>query len=341
MKIKTGVVGYGYSSRVFHLPLIESSEQFEFRAISTSRPEEVKPKYPSVSIYSNVRDLISDSETELVVIAAPNDVHFHLAKLCLENGKHVVLEKPMVTTSPEAERLVALAERQDLVLSVFHNRRWDGDYLTVKRIIEDKSVGDVRYFESRFDRFRPEVRKRWREVPGSGAGTWFDLGPHLVDQAVCLFGLPESVTARCLPLRENSEVTDYFHVLLHYGELEAVLHGSSFSAGPNKRFQVEGTRSSYVKYGFDPQEAQLKNGLLPFEANFGAEEKEDFGILYNGEKSVKVETELGCYQQYYSGISKAIGNGGVCPVSGEDAMKVIKILELAEISSREGKTVTL
>jgi len=339
--IKTGLIGYGYSSRTFHLPLIESSEWLEFSAISTSRPGEVKLKYPSVSVYGNANDLITDSEIELVVIATPNDVHFHLAKLCLENGKHVVLEKPMVTTSSEAEQLVELAEAQHLLLSVFHNRRWDGDYLTVKKILQEKSIGDIRYFESHFDRFRPEVRQRWREMPGPGTGIWYDLGPHLVDQAICLFGMPESLTARCLPLRKNSEVTDYFHVLLHYRGLEVVLHASQFSAGPNKRFQIEGTEGSYVKYGFDPQEAQLKSGLPPSEPNFGVEEIENFGTLYKCEKTVKVETEVGCYQQYYSGVSKAIRNDGVCPVSGEDALDVIKILELAENSTREGKTVTL
>ncbi len=339
--IKIGVIGYGYSAKTFHLPLIESSEQLGFHAISTSKPEEVKLKCPSVSVYSNANDLIADSEIELVVIATPNDAHFHMAKLCLENGKHVVLEKPMVTTSAEGEELIALAKANALVLSVFQNRRWDGDYLTIKKIIEERSIGDIRYFESRFDRFRPEVMNRWREISGPGSGTWFDLGPHLVDQAVCLFGLPESVTARCLPLRKNSEATDYFHVLLHYRELEVVLHGGSFSAGPNKRFQIEGTRGSYVKYGFDPQEAQLKNGRLPSETNFGVEEKADFGTLYNGTESVKVETEVGCYQKYYSGIAKALNNEGVCPVSSEDALNVIKILELAEESNRNRKTVTL
>ena len=168
--IKTGVIGYGYSAKIFHLPLIESSEQLEFYAISTSKLEEVKPNYPSVSVYSNANDLIADSEIELVVIATPNDVHFHLAKLCLENGKHVVLEKPMVTTSAEGKALIALAKANALVLSVFHNRRLDGDYLTVKKILEEKSLGDIRYFESRFDRFRPEVINRWREIPGPGSG---------------------------------------------------------------------------------------------------------------------------------------------------------------------------
>lgn len=156
MMVKVSVIGYGYSAKTFHLPFIESSNQYELDAISTSRSDEVKSKYPSVSIYKTADDLITDSKAELVVVTAPNDTHFRLARLCLEKGRHVVLEKPMVTKSSEAEELVELAENQCLVLSVFHNRRWDGDFLTVKKIIEEKSVGDVRYFESHFDRFRPQ-----------------------------------------------------------------------------------------------------------------------------------------------------------------------------------------
>ncbi len=341
MMIKTGVIGYGYSAKTFHLPLIVSSKQFELSAISTSRSEEVRLKFPSISIFNTVHDLITTSGVELIIITAPNDVHFSLAKICLENGKHVVLEKPMVTTSSEAEELAEFAETQGLILSVFHNRRWDGDYLTVKKIIEEKLIGDIRYFESHFDRFRPEVKKRWREMPRAGNGIWYDLGSHLIDQAVCLFGLPESLTARCLLLKKNSEATDYFHVLLHYKKLEVVLHASSFCAGPNKRFHIEGTKGSFIKYGFDPQESHLKKGMLPSETNFGIEGKEKFGTLYNGTKAIKVDTEAGCYHQYYSGIANAINNKKVCPVKCEDALNIIKILEQAEISSRSGKTIKL
>ncbi len=339
--IKTGITGYGYSARTFHLPLIESSGQFEFAAVSTSRPEDVRLKYPSVQIYKTAHDLITSSDVELIIITAPNDVHFDLAKLCLLNGKHVVLEKPMVTKSSEAEQLIVLAEKQCLVLSVFHNRRWDGDFLTVKKIIEEKSIGDIRYFESHFDRFRPEVKKRWREMPGPGSGIWFDLGSHLADQAIYLFGLPEALTARCLMTRENSETVDYFHVQLHYKNLEVVLHASSFCAGPNRRFHIEGTGGSYIKYGLDPQEDQLKNGMIPTDTDYGIEEKEKFGTLFNGTETKKIETAAGCYQHYYSGIAGAVNNKDICPVKSEDAQNIIKILELAEVSSLTGKTVKL
>lgn len=339
--IKVGIIGYGYSASIFHLPLIESLEQFEIVAISSSRPEEVQSKYPFVSLYSTASDLIINSSAELIVITAPNDVHFSLAKSCLEHNKHVVLEKPMVTTSDEAKELVKLAKTKSLILSVFHNRRWDGDFLTVKKIIKDGAIGNIRFFESHFDRFRPVVRSRWKEEPGNGAGIWFDLGSHLVDQAICLFGLPNSLTARCLALREKSQVTDYFHVLLHYNNLEVVLHSSSFSAGQNTRFRIEGTKGSFVKHGLDPQEAQLKEGMNPSNLEFGVEQKESFGTLYTEADIVHVETQTGYYQKYYLSIISAIRNLGDSPVSGEEALQVIKILELAEISSRESRTIKL
>lgn len=341
--IKVGIIGYGFSATIFHLPFLESSTELEFVAISTSRPDEVKLKHPRVSTYDTPEALIVDSGVDLVVITTPNIVHYSLAKLCLKKGLHVVLEKPMVTTSVEAKELVALAKEKSLILSVFHNRRWDGDFLTIKILIDNNSIGDVRFFESHFDRFRPTAQKRWREVPGVGAGIWFDLGPHLVDQAVCLFGVPKSVTARCLPMRDGSEVADYFHVLLHYENLEVVLHASLFSAGPNTRFRLEGTGGSYVKQGLDPQEDQLKSGMLPTASGFGVESEEHFGTLYyeeNYETSTsQVETEVGCYQEFYSQLALAINGDGKCPVSGEEVLSVVKIIEFAEISSKEGRTI--
>jgi scyllo-inositol 2-dehydrogenase (NADP+) len=337
--IKVGVIGYGYSAKTFHIPLITASESVELAAISSSQKETVEAKYPHVSIFETAHDLIINGNVELVVITAPNDVHYPLAKLCLENGINVILEKPMVTTSVEAEALVRLAKKRSLLLSVFHNRRWDGDFLTVKKLLDNNLVGDVRFFESHFDRFRPTVRQRWREQPGQGAGIWFDLGSHLVDQVVSLFGLPKAITARCLPLRENSKTTDYFHVLLHYENLEVVLHASPFSAAPNNRFRVEGDQGSFVKYGFDPQEEQLKHGMTPQDSLYGVETVGEYGCFYSESSSEIIKTERGCYHQYYSGIAAAMTSKGSNPVNPEDTVAVLIILELAEKSSIKGETV--
>ncbi|ELU03740.1 hypothetical protein CAPTEDRAFT_124938, partial [Capitella teleta] len=195
--------------------------------------------------------------------------------------------------------------------------------------------------ESHFDRFRPVVRQRWREEPGPGAGIWYDLGSHLVDQAITLFGLPEALTARCLPLRDGSKTTDYFHVLLHYQGFEVILHASSFSAAPNSRFRLEGSQGSFIKYGLDPQEGQLKNGMRPAQSEYGVEDHEQYGSLYNETAVERVETEAGCYQRYYQSVVNAINSGDRNPVSPSEAVEVLKILELAEKSSQQGQTLSV
>jgi len=339
--IKVGIIGYGYSAKIFHLPLIGDSESFQLVSISTSQNNLAKEKYPTVSIYPMAHDLIRKSEAELIVITAPNDVHYSLAKACLEQRKHVILEKPMVTTSSEAEELLMLAEKYGLILCVFHNRRWDGDFLTVKKIVKNNLLGDIRFFESHYDRYRPVVKNRWREQLGPGTGIWFDLGSHLLDQALCLFGMPEAITARCLPLRNNSKTTDYFHVLLHYSNCEVILHASSFSAGPNMRFHIQGTEGSFIKYGYDPQEEQLKNGMMPSKPQFGLDNQEHFGVLYNESKKQVIPTENGCYKSYYSEIAKAITNSEAAPVKTKDVIQVLKLLELAEQSSNHRKTIII
>ncbi len=337
--IRVGIIGYGYSANTFHIPLIQSIGSMLITAISSSKASAVKVSHPSVAIFNSAQELITSGSVDLVIITAPNQFHFPLAKLCLESGVHVVVEKPMVTTKKEAEELVLLAKKSALVLSVFHNRRWDGDFLTVQKLLKDKVLGELKLFESHFDRFRPTVRQRWREEPGPAAGIWYDLGSHLVDQAISLFGMPNALTARCLPLREDSKTTDYFHVQLHYENFEAVLHASSFSAAPNCRFRLEGSRGCFVKYGLDPQEAHLKSGVMPDKLEYGVENKDAYGSLYTESSVDLIETEVGCYQHYYQELANSIISGGNNPVSPVEAVRVMKLLELAEESSKCGKTV--
>jgi scyllo-inositol 2-dehydrogenase (NADP+) len=262
----------------------------------------------------------------------------------LQHGCHVVLEKPMTTNAGEARELIALAQSKGLVLSVFHNRRWDSDFLTVRKLIASGRLGSIRYMESHFDRFRPVVRQRWRELPGKGTGIWFDLGSHLVDQVLVLFGLPESVTARCLALRDGSAATDYFHVQLHYDRLEVVLHASLFAAGENLRFRLEGDCGTYVKTGLDVQEEQLKSGMPPSHSQFGLEDSARSGVLSTANGVERIPSGQGCYRTYYDGIVEAIiglKEGKAPPVRAAEAMQVMRILELAESSSREGKTLRI
>lgn len=337
--IKTGVIGFGASAKTFHLPFINTLDEFQAVAISSSQSEAVRTEYPQVSHFLRAEDLIAGAELDLVVITAPNDVHYALAKQCLQRGINVVVEKPMVTTTAEADELIELAAQNSCLLSVFHNRRWDGDFLTVKQLLEKNALGEVRFFESHFDRFRPALRIRWRENPGPGNGLLYDLGSHLVDQGLQLFGIPEAITAHCRAQRENSQVTDYFHLVLHYQRMEAVLHASCFTAAPNRRFYLEGTTGTFVKHGLDPQEDQLKAGMLHIQKNYGVDPEENYGRLFTEIDNRTIATDVGCYQRYYAALAAAINSGAECPVTGEDGRLVMKMLDLAVQSNETGRTV--
>lgn len=337
--IKVGIIGYGYSAHTFHLPFIATSTAYELSAIYTSRPEVVNLEMPGIQIFESAKAMLDSGTIDLAIISSPNQYHYELAKLCLEREVHAVLEKPMVTSSAEASALIELTQTRSSILSVFHNRRWDGDFLTIKHLIEQNAVGDVRYFESHFDRFRPEVRQRWRELPGKGTGILWDLGPHLIDQALLLFGTPEAVTGRVLALRENSQTDDFFHVILHYSNREVVVHSSPFCAAPTLRFQVQGVAGSYVKFGLDPQEQQLKSGILPTDNIFGLEPNQLTGTIYRSSNSEPVPTLKGCYQEYFSKLAEAIEFDREPPVTAEEAAQVISIIELAESSSKADRTI--
>ncbi|MGY0216112.1 oxidoreductase [Endozoicomonadaceae bacterium StTr2] len=339
--IKTAVVGYGYSARTFHIPFLSQLSQFKFSAISSSQADAVRQAWPNIDHYSSAKALLTESDAELVIITAPNDVHFELAALALEQGKHVILEKPFVTRVADGDRLIELARAKQRVLSVYHNRRWDGDFMTVKKLLESQQLGDIKLFESRFDRFRPEVRQRWREQATDGGGILFDLGPHLIDQALDLFGLPEALTAQSQMLRDKAETVDYFNIILHYPDKQVVLHSDLFSAGPNKRFSVRGTLGSFEKYGLDPQEDQLKAGIEPTTPVWGQEAKAQYGTLYTAEAQQSVKTEAGCYQHYFNAIAAAIRNDAEVPVTAEDALWNIRLIELAMQSSEQGRTLAV
>lgn len=339
--IKTAVIGYGLSAKTFHLPFIRALAEFELSAISTSQTEQVSQDWPEIDHYLSASELIENSDAELVIITAPNDVHFDLAKLALENHKHVILEKPFVTEVAEGEALIALAKQQQLQLSVYQNRRWDGDFITLQKMINDGRFGEIKHFESHFDRFRPEVRQRWREQASVGGGILFDLGPHLIDQTLQLFGLPEAVTAQCETMREGSNNVDYFNLILHYPKHLACLHADLYSAGPNRRYIVKGSAGSYEKSYLDPQEPQLAAGLDPTHPDWGAEPAEHYGYLYQNEQAQAIPSERGCYQQYFQQMAQAIRHNAPLPVSAEEALWSIKLIKLAMESSRLGRTLKL
>lgn len=337
--IKTAIVGYGFSATTFHLPFINNLAQFDVSAISSSQAETVKQDWPDAVHYLTAEEMLKNSDAQLVIITAPNNVHFSLAKLALENNKHVILEKPFVTKIEDGETLIALAKDKGLVLSVYHNRRWDGDFLTAKKLISENRLGNIKHFESHFDRFRPTVLQRWRETSKEGGGILFDLAPHLIDQALQLFGLPEEITAQCKIMREGSTNIDFFNLTLHYPDKLVLLRASLFSAGPNLRFDIQGDQGNYRKLGLDPQEQRLKDGVQPNTPEWGKEDQQQYGQLYFAESAKLIETESGGYQHFYIQMADAINNGTIPPVSAEDALWNIRLIALAIESSRLGKTI--
>ncbi|WP_417451401.1 oxidoreductase [Kordiimonas sp.] len=344
--IKTAIIGYGLSAKVFQIPFIMANGAFDLVAISSSRSAEINKNLPDVTVYADAEEMIARSDAELILITAPNETHYNFARYALERDKHVLVEKPFVTTSADGLALIELARERGLVLSVYHNRRWDGDFLTVKKLIQNGTLGKVRYFESHFDRFRPAVKDTWRESDDLGSGILFDLGPHLIDQAVMLFGVPEAVTAQVIAARSGAVTDDMFRLTFHYKDILAVLVSSPFCSGPNLRFKVEGEAASYIKYGLDPQEARLRSGQTPVEERWAAEDAAAFGMLYapsdmTSAEGMPVDTEIGGYQHFFAALASSLRRKGKVPVTASQAVMVIKIIEAAQKSASSGQTVSL
>ncbi len=340
--LKTGLMGYGFAGATFHAPVIEHCGFASVAAIATSHPDSAHADYPQAAIVPDLDALLALADIECVVIATPNDTHFSLAKRTLEAGKHVVVDKPVTLSAADARTLADLARSKGLLFAPFHNRRWDGDFLTVRDLLASGELGRVTHFESHFDRFRPAIRQRWREDATRGGGLLFDLGPHLIDQALVLFGAPDTVSAAVKAHRDHASAPDYMHLLLGYAEREVVLHASALASLAPPRFAIHGTRGSYVKYGLDTQEDQLKAGLRPGDTGFGAGNEPGRlrvleGVL-EGEHEVERElpTRDGAYAGFYRALAESIRTGAAFPVSADDAVDVMTVIELANRSAREG-----
>ncbi|AJQ93314.1 oxidoreductase [Gynuella sunshinyii] len=327
--IKTVIVGYGYSARTFHLPFLRLNNAFDVVGFVSSRPEEILATYPVTQIFSQLSECLQRLKPDLVIVTTPNHLHFSQAKSALLAGAHVVVEKPFTLTTTEAHELIELARRQQKKLTVFHNRRWDGDFLTVKKLITSGKLGEIKIFESRFDRFRPQVRDRWRENAGPGSGIFWDLAPHLIDQAITLFGLPTSTHSQLYTLRDSGESTDAFHLTLNYPDKVVYLSSSPFQAGDNERFNIQGTLGSFRKYGLDPQEAQLKQGLTPGTDDWGMDKLEYYGTLFTEQEKKSLKTEIGCYEQFFLRLENSILKNTDEPVIPETIFPVIEIIENA------------
>jgi len=340
--IPTGLIGYGVAGAFFHAPLIAAADGLRLAAIGSSREDQIAGDFPEAQAYATPEALIADPSIELVVIATPNESHAPLARAALQAGKHVVVDKPFTLDSAEADALIALAAQKGRQLSVFQNRRWDNDFLTVRRLVDDGRLGDVMHFEAHFDRFRPEIKQGWRETDSAGAGMLYDLGAHLIDQALVLFGMPQAVTADVARQREAAKADDYFHLVLDYGRRRAVLHASIFVRDPGPRYLVHGDGGSFVKYGIDGQEAALREGRRPGGGAWGEDDPASFGRFTDVDGTTTViDTLPGRYTAFYEGVAAAIRDGAPLPVKASEARDVIRVIEAAQASARERRTVTL
>ncbi len=339
--IRTGLIGYGLAGRAFHAPLIDAADGLMLCAIGSSRADEIARDWPAVQV-ADAEAIIADPAIDLVVIATPNTTHATLACAAITAGKHVVIDKPLAIDAAEGAVIAALAADRGRVLSVFHNRRWDGDFLTVRALLERETLGAVRLYEARWDRFRPAIKRGWREEAGPGSGLLADLGPHLVDQALTLFGAPRAITADLLAQRDDAQVDDYFELTLDYGPMRAILSASTLVAAPRPRFALHGTGGSFVKYGLDPQEDWMRGGRRPADPGFGEDAPALFGTLTDAAgAATRVPTERGDYRAFYAGVARAIAEGASSPVAPDDAIDGLRLIELARRSAAEGRRIAI
>ena len=338
--LRVGLVGYGFAGRRFHAPLIAATPGLVLAAVASSQAEVVAADFPGATVMPDAGALIAVEDIDLIVLATPNVTHKPLARAALEAGKAVVVDKPFTPTLADARDLVALADERSALLSVFHNRRWDTDFLGVRAVIREGLLGRITQFESHMDRFRPDVRERWRERPGPGAGLWFDLGPHLVDQALQLFGLPNRIFADLAKQRTGAQVDDWAHVVLDYDPLRVILHCSSLVSGGVNRFTVHGTSGSAIKRGPDPQDGQIQAGMIPGAPGWGVDP--DPITLWTGDGVTRDRAApCGDRRAFYIGVRDAMRGTGSNPVPPSQAVAVMAVLEDAVRSASVGGFVPL
>ena len=338
MGVRIGIMGYGKSGRFLHAS-IAAAAGLEIRAVATSRANEVAADFPQAAVEASPEALCGRGDVDMVVVATPDNMHAAHARLALEAGKHVVVEKPFTETSAEARNLIALARARGRMLSVYQNRRWDSDFLTLRKLIGAGALGEVMHYAARWDRYRPAARADWHDA--DMRGELYGLGPHLVDQALVLFGTPDWLVADVYNQRGVARDSDGFEILMGKGRTRISL-GVNFLAADNyKGFRVLGAKAGFFKQGLDPQEPQLSAGMGASDAGFGVESEADWGRLTDGASGAQrvVPSERGDWQAYYRGVAAAIESGAPAPVSAEDGARVIALLEAAIDSSESGRRI--
>ena len=345
--IDVGLIGFGLAGRAFHAQVIRAVPGLRLAAILQRSGDDAAEKYPDVRVVRTVEELLAISEIRLVVIATPNDSHFPLAQQCLAAGRDVLVDKPFTATFAEAVELVEFAKQKGRLLTVYQNRRYDGDFQAIHQLVASGALGRIVRFETNYDRFRPQLKAgAWRERSGPGTGIFFDIAPHLIDHGLLLFGLPDAITADIRIERDGAVVDDAFDVAFHYPRgLRADLRSSILAAAPRPRFTLLGTRGAFVKQTVDPQESNLRRGHIPTDTAWGAEPEENWGLLTLSENGTftqrRVPSATCDYRDFYANLRDAILGKAELAVTPEWALDVMRILELARQSSNERRTVSL
>ena len=342
--INTALCSYGMSGLVFHGPLLEAHPGYKVTKILERNKHESKDKHPGSELVRNFDALIDDPDIELVVVNTPDHLHVDMATRAMEAGKNVVVEKPFTLKASEADHLIEIADKQGVVLSVYHNRRWDGVFLTVKEVLASGKLGRLVDFEVHFDRFRNYIKESWKDQ-ANGTGTLYNLGSHLVDQALTLFGIPDRLFCDIRMLRDGALTDDSYDLWLHYPEFKCMLRSSYLVREPGPSFMLHGTEGSFLAWGSDPQERDLKDGLIPGSESWGVDPSFSHARINTDFEGEHIEGDYplkaGNYMEYYDNIYKAIRNKAPLEVTAQQARDVIRGIEVAYESSRTGEVVRL
>ncbi len=334
--VRVALVGYGFVGQTFHAPLLRSIPGLSLELVASRDAARVHAELPEARVTADYSAAVCDPVIDLVVIASPNQTHAPLASAALAAGKHVVVDKPFTVTLAEARRLAQDAEQAGRLLSVFQNRRWDSDFLGLQDVLASGALGELTSLESRIERFRPQVRERWREADLPGSGLWFDLGPHLLDQALCLFGLPRRLQASLVRQRPGALTDDWFQVQLDYGARQVTLKAGMLAAGGVPRFLAQGTAGSWLKLGADRQEDALKAGIQPGGPAWGEDPDPGWLIGGDGERQA-LPTPAGDQRRYYLALVEALAGRAANPVPPAQACALMALLETAQRSAAEGR----
>lgn len=335
--IQVGLIGFGLSGRYFHAPFLTVNPHFTITKVVERHRNEAEAFDSSIQTVRSHNELLTDPAIDLIIVSSPNDTHFEYAKAALEAGKHVLIEKPFANTSEQARELLDLAKQKGLVAIPYQNRRYDADFLTIQQVLRENHLGEVVEYECRYDRYRPDIVNSWKEKEPEGGGNLFNLGSHLIDQAVALFGIPEAVSGDIRIIRKGGILDDYFDVRLIYPDKRVILKSSMLAVDNSLRYIIHGTKGSFIKHGLDIQEETQRKNILPNTPDWGAEPDNQYGALTTSEGRFTFPSQPGNYHHFYNNLYRAIVGEIPQEVSPEQAIAVIRIIELANESSRQKK----